>query len=91
MTGFVMLPRRWLVERIFSWFGRNRRLAKDRENLADTLFALVILASIQPPSANSRVGRILSEAPRVRTVRGDWVWLWLPPGYPTLLLPENHL
>ncbi|MFY9627797.1 MAG: transposase [Methylocystis sp.] len=29
MKGFVMLPRRWVVERTFSWFGRNRRLAKD--------------------------------------------------------------
>jgi transposase len=29
MKGFVVLPRRWMVERTFSWFGRNRRLAKD--------------------------------------------------------------
>jgi transposase len=28
MKGFVVLPRRWAVERTFSWFGRNRRLAK---------------------------------------------------------------
>jgi transposase len=27
MKGFVVLPRRWVVERTFSWFGRNRRLA----------------------------------------------------------------
>ena len=47
MTGFVVLPRRWVVERTFSWFGRNRRLAKDHENLADTLLAFVTLASIQ--------------------------------------------
>jgi transposase len=33
---FVVLPRRWVVERTFSWFGRNRRLAKDFENLAVT-------------------------------------------------------
>jgi len=26
MKGFVVLPRRWVVERTFSWFGRNRRL-----------------------------------------------------------------
>ena len=37
LKGFVVLPRRWVVERTFSWFGRNRRLAKDFENLADTL------------------------------------------------------
>jgi transposase len=47
MKGFVVLPRRWVVERTFSWFGRNRRLAKDFENLAETLASFVILASIQ--------------------------------------------
>jgi putative transposase len=47
MRGFVVLPRRWVVERTFSWFGRNRRLAKDFENLADTLAAFATLASIQ--------------------------------------------
>lgn len=35
------------VERTFSWFGRNRRLAKDYENLADTLAAFITLACIQ--------------------------------------------
>jgi Transposase DDE domain len=29
IKGFVVLPRRWEVERTFSWFRRNRRLAKD--------------------------------------------------------------
>lgn len=29
--GFVRLPRRWVVERSFAWFGRNRRLDKDCE------------------------------------------------------------
>ena len=47
MKGFVVLPRRWVVERTFSWFGRNRRLAKDFENLAETLAAFVAIASIQ--------------------------------------------
>jgi len=45
--GFVVLPRRWVVERTFSWFGRNRRLSKDFENLAETLATFVTLASIQ--------------------------------------------
>src|SRR5271166_1514923 len=35
------------VERTFSWFGRNRRLAKDYENLADTLATFVTLAATQ--------------------------------------------
>jgi len=39
MTGFIVLPRPWVVERNFSWFRRNRRLAKDFENLAETLAA----------------------------------------------------
>jgi len=47
VKGFVVLPRRWVVERTFSWFGRNRRLAKDFENLAETLAAFVTLGSIQ--------------------------------------------
>ena len=47
MKGFVVLPRRWVVERACSWFGRNRRLAKDFENLAETLATFVTLASIQ--------------------------------------------
>ena len=45
--GFVVLPRRWVVEPTVSWFGRNRRLAKDYENLADTLAAFITLACIQ--------------------------------------------
>jgi putative transposase len=47
IKGFVVLPRRWVVERTFSWLGRNRRLAKDYENLANTLAAFVTLAAIQ--------------------------------------------
>ena len=46
VKGFVV-PRRWVGERTFSWFGRNRRLAKDFENLAETLATFVTLASIQ--------------------------------------------
>ena len=46
-SGFIVLRRRWVVERTFSWFGRNRRLAKDYENLADTLAPLITLACIR--------------------------------------------
>jgi transposase len=46
-SGFIVLPRRWVVERTFSWFGRNRRLAKDYDNLADTLAAFITLASVR--------------------------------------------
>jgi putative transposase len=45
--GFKVQPRRWVVERTFSWIGRNRRLAKDYENLAATLAAFVAVAAIR--------------------------------------------
>jgi len=35
--GFVLLPRRWVVERTFGWLGRFRRLARDYERLHETL------------------------------------------------------
>lgn len=34
--GFVLLPRRWMVERSFAWAARFRRLARDYERLAGT-------------------------------------------------------
>jgi transposase len=37
--GFVLLPRRWVVERSFGWLGRFRRLARDYERLKETLAA----------------------------------------------------
>jgi transposase len=46
-SGFVVPPARGVAERTFSWFGRNRRLAKDYENLADTLAAFIALACIR--------------------------------------------
>lgn len=42
--GFVLLPRRWVVERSFAWAARFRRLARDYERLAQTLAALHHLA-----------------------------------------------
>ena len=46
-SGFFVLPRRWVVERTFSWFGRNRRLAKDYENRAETRAAFITPAGVQ--------------------------------------------
>ena len=45
--GFVVLPRRWVVERTFAWLGRCRRLAKDWENLNRKALAFLRLASIR--------------------------------------------
>jgi transposase len=45
--GFVVLPRRWVVERTFAWLGRCRRLAKDWECLNTKALAFLKLASIR--------------------------------------------
>jgi transposase len=45
--GFIVLPRRWVVERSFAWFGRSRRLAKDFEATIASAEAWVLLASIR--------------------------------------------
>jgi transposase len=44
---FVVLPKRWIVERTFAWLGRCRRLAKDWECLNRKALAFVKLASIR--------------------------------------------
>jgi transposase len=56
--GFVLLPRRWVVERSFAWAARFRRLARDYERLASTLagyhwlaFAFLMLKSLFAKSA----------------------------------------
>jgi transposase len=56
--GFVLLPRRWVVERSFGWLGRFRRLARDYERLAETLagwhwlaFLTLLLAQVGFTSA----------------------------------------
>ena len=56
--GFVLLPRRWVVERTFGWLGRFRRLARDYERLAQTLagwhwvaFIGIALGRLALPSA----------------------------------------
>jgi transposase len=42
--GFVLLPRRWVVERTQGWAARFRRLARDYEQLAETLKGLHVVA-----------------------------------------------
>ena len=51
--GFVLLPRRWVIERTFGWLGRFRRLARDYERLEQTLagwhwlaFVILVLKQI---------------------------------------------
>ena len=42
--GLQVLPRRWVVERTFSWIDHNRRMSKDYERLAETSEAFIYLA-----------------------------------------------
>lgn len=42
--GFVLLPRRWVVERSFAWLAKFRRLARDYERLPDTVAGLTFIA-----------------------------------------------
>ena len=45
--GFVVLPKRWIVERTLAWLGRRRRLAKDWECLNRKALAFLRLASLR--------------------------------------------
>jgi putative transposase len=45
--GFVVLPKRWIVERTFAWLGRFRRLSKDYEQLPETSEAMIYAAMIR--------------------------------------------
>jgi putative transposase len=45
-TGFQLLPKRWIVERTFSWFGNYRRLAKDYEYWPATSETMIYIAMI---------------------------------------------
>jgi putative transposase len=45
--GFVVLPRRWVVERTLSWIDQNRRMSKDYERLCASGEALVYAAMIR--------------------------------------------
>ena len=44
-VSFVVLPRRWVVERFFAWINRNRRLAKNFEGTINSAAAFLYAAS----------------------------------------------
>jgi len=44
--GFVLLPKRWVVERSFAWCGRSRRLSKDYERRTDSSESMVRMSAI---------------------------------------------
>jgi len=41
---FVVLPKRWIVERTFAWFGKYRRLSKDYETLTECSETMILIA-----------------------------------------------
>ncbi len=45
-SGFVVLPRRWVVERTFGWLSKYRRLSKDYEFLPESSEAMIYIAMI---------------------------------------------
>ena len=47
LGGFVVLPKRWIVERTLAWISRNRRLCRDYERHARKVVAFVRLAMIR--------------------------------------------
>jgi len=46
VKGFVVLPRRWVVERTFAWLGRNRRLSKDYERACESSEAWIYVSMV---------------------------------------------
>jgi transposase len=60
MKGFVVLPRRYVVERTFSWFGRNRRLGKrlSSRHADDRLLCLQFAIIIAPGNPRPCRGQV---------------------------------
>lgn len=45
VKGFILVPKRWVVERSFAWMSRFRRLGRDLERLSSTLVGFHVLAA----------------------------------------------
>lgn len=60
VKGFQLLPRRWVVERTFAWFGRCRRLSKDFERSAATRARLAARRPSKAPNSPSSQALIAS-------------------------------
>jgi transposase len=44
-TGFVLLPRRWVIERTFAWMIKHRRLIRDHEGRLDVAETMLTIAA----------------------------------------------
>ena len=69
MTGFVVLPRRWVVERSLGWLLRTRRLARDYETLPASSEAFIYFSASMLMAR--RLGRTPAAGPTVRTPRQE--------------------
>jgi putative transposase len=67
--GFAVQPKRWVVERTFSWLSRNRRMSKDYERKVQTSETLIQIAMIR--LLVSRLGRQTSPAPQHTLIGGS--------------------
>ena len=95
-TGFVVLPKRWIVERTFAWLGRDRRLAKDVETLIASSTAMLYLAACSSAcsdrssyraAAAQSIGRgVANGKPVNRCVQSDGTTV-----YPPELLMQSKL
>jgi putative transposase len=64
--GYVHLPKRWIVERTFGWFGRYRRLSKDYEVNPRSSEAWIYLCMIHRMSRSALQGHHRDERPHQR-------------------------
>jgi putative transposase len=62
IKGFVILPKRWIVERTLAWLSRQRRLSKDYEELIETSQAVVEIAAIRLMLERLENGRSIAHA-----------------------------
>jgi hypothetical protein len=70
ITGFEVLPRRWVIERTFTWLERCRRLAKDFEATIQSVAVCVFVAQIRTLTRKTRKGLMSLHSFRVTWV--DW-------------------
>jgi putative transposase len=68
--GFVVLPRRWVVERTLAWLNRNRRLAKDFEQIIASATAWLFIASSRAASQDHEISPDNFESDTDRETRG---------------------